>query len=98
MGIYTKSQGQIGLRMIKEKDDAAMLFSELRDKEVISIRQCRKLGHVSDIEFDCCKGCIEKIHVPGKGKLCNLFNQEPDCVICFCDIKQIGPDIILVDI
>ena len=34
-----------------------MLFSELRDKEVISIKECRKLGHVSDIEFDYCKGC-----------------------------------------
>ncbi|MBE5885804.1 MAG: YlmC/YmxH family sporulation protein [Lachnospiraceae bacterium] len=75
-----------------------MLFSELRQKEVISIKECRKLGHVSDIEFDCHKGCIEKIHVPGRAKFCNLFNQEPDYVICFCDIKQIGPDIILVDI
>ena len=86
------------MRMLKEKGGGIMLFSELRDKEVISIRQCCKLGHVSDIEFDCCKGCIEKIHVPGRAKLCNLFHQEPDCVICFCDIKQIGADIILVDI
>ncbi len=75
-----------------------MLFSELREKEVISIRECRKLGHISDIEFDCHKGCIEKIHVPCRHKLCNFFSQEPDYVICFCDIKQIGSDIILVDV
>ncbi len=75
-----------------------MLFSELRDKEVISIKECRKLGHVSDIEFDYCKGCIEKIHVPGRHKICGFWSQEPDYVICFRDIKQIGPDIILVDI
>ncbi len=75
-----------------------MLFSELREKEVISIRECRKLGHVSDIEFDSHKGCIEKIHVPCRPRFCNLFSQEPDYVICFCDIKQIGPDIILVDV
>ncbi len=84
--------------MIKEKGVVVMLFSELCEKEVISVRQCCKLGRVSDIEFDACKGCIEKIHVPGRGKLCNLFRKEEDCVICFCDIKQIGPDIILVDI
>lgn len=75
-----------------------MLFSELREKEVVSIRECRKLGHVCDIEFDCKKGCIEKIYVPAGNKWCNLFHQEPDYVICYCDIKQIGPDIILVDV
>lgn len=75
-----------------------MLFSELREKEVISIRECRKLGHVSDIEFDCHKGCIEKIHVPCRPRLFHFWGQEPDYVICFCDIKQIGPDIILVDV
>lgn len=75
-----------------------MLFSELREKEVISIRECRKLGHVSDIEFDCNKGCIEKIHVPCRTRFFNFLSQEPDYVICFCDIKQIGPDIILVDV
>ena len=75
-----------------------MLFSELREKEVISIKECRKLGHVSDIEFDCQKGCILKIHVPCRPRLCNFFEREPDYVICYCDIKQIGPDIILVDV
>ncbi len=75
-----------------------MLFSELKEKEVISVNECRKLGHISDIEFNHCKGCIEKVYIPCRPKLCNLFGQEPDYVICFSDIKQIGPDIILVDV
>lgn len=77
-----------------------MLFSELKSKEVINLRDCRKLGHVADFEFDQCTGCIQKLIVPGCG--CNrfkgFFGGEPDFVICYRDIKQIGPDIIIVDI
>ena len=38
-----------------------MLFSELKCKDVINIRDCKKLGHVCDLEFDECSGCICKI-------------------------------------
>lgn len=76
-----------------------MLFSELRCKEVINIRDCRKLGRVHDMEFNTCTGCIEKIIIPSAcGKFAGIFPTEPDFIICFKDIKQIGPDIILVDV
>ncbi len=75
-----------------------MLFSELKDKEVVNIKDCRKLGHICDLEFDCQKGCILKVIIPGKGRFCNFFSPEPEQTICYCEIKQIGPDIILVDI
>ena len=42
-----------------------MRFCEFRKKEVISIKDCKRLGHVCDMEFDECKGCIQKIMVPG---------------------------------
>lgn len=75
-----------------------MLFSELRCKEVINIRDCKKLGRVQDLEFNPCNGCIEKIFIPACGKFGSFFPTEPDFVICFNEIKQIGPDIILVDV
>lgn len=76
-----------------------MLFSELRCKEVINVRNCKKLGKVQDIAFNPCNGCIEKIFIPAcGGKLGCFFPMEPDYVICFQEIKQIGPDIILVDV
>lgn len=75
-----------------------MLFSELKCKSVINIRDCRCLGKVSDLEFDECNGCIRKIMVPRGNKFCNIFKVESDYVIPYRDIKQIGPDIILVDI
>ncbi|MCD7737493.1 MAG: PRC-barrel domain-containing protein, partial [Lachnospiraceae bacterium] len=29
-----------------------MLFSELKNKEVIDIKDCKKLGKIQDLEFD----------------------------------------------
>lgn len=75
-----------------------MLVSELKSKEVISIKDCRKLGHVCDLEFDECSGCVKKIIVPGGCHMFRLFQEEPSISIPFSHIRQIGPDIILVDI
>lgn len=75
-----------------------MLFSEFKAKDVINIKDCRKLGRVCDLEFDPCSGCICKIMVPGGNRLFGFLNCEPNMAIPFKDIKQIGPDIILVDI
>lgn len=77
-----------------------MLFSDLKCKDVINLRDCKKLGRINDLEFDECSGQICKVMVPGCGnnKLFHLFNTEPDYCIPFKDIKQIGPDIIIVDI
>lgn len=76
-----------------------MLFSELHAKEVINIRDCKRLGCVTDFEFDECSGCIHKLIVPGSAnKLCNLFKCDQNYEIPYNQIKQIGPDIILVDI
>lgn len=75
-----------------------MLFSELKRKEVINIRDCRSLGRVSDLEFDECGGCICKIIVSDGCKCFSLFSTDKIFEICFKDIRQIGPDIILVDI
>lgn len=76
-----------------------MLFSEFKEKDVINMRNCKNLGNVNDLEFDECSGHIHKIIINGNAnKLCNLFCSEPEHVICYKDIKQIGPDIILVDV
>ncbi len=75
-----------------------MLFSELKCKDVVNIRDCRKMGHVTDFAFDECTGCIEKIIVPGVNRVKSFFGNDTEYVICYKDIKQIGPDIILVDV
>ncbi len=75
-----------------------VLFSDFKNKEVINIRDCRCLGRVTNLEFDECNGCICKIVVNECGRLFCLFRCEAEIVVPYKDIKQIGPDIILVDI
>lgn len=70
---------------------------ELRQKEVININDAQRLGYVSDVEVSLNKGEIEAIVVPGKMKLFN-FGKQDDLVITWDKIKQIGEDIILVDV
>ncbi len=75
-----------------------MLFSELKCKEVINLKDCRCLGKIGDLEFDECSGQICKVIIPGKNKFSSWFGNEPEYVIPFNHIKKIGPDIIIVDI
>ena len=75
-----------------------MRFSELKSKDVINLRDYKKLGRICDLEFDECSGKICKVIVPSGNKFCNFFNTDPDYCIPYKDIKQIGPDIIIVDI
>lgn len=75
-----------------------MLFSELKCKNVINLKDCKVLGKVSDLEFDERTGCIHKLYVPRGNKWENLFKCCDDYCIAYRDIKQIGPDVILVDI
>lgn len=75
-----------------------MLYSEFKKKEVINIKDCQRLGRVTDFEFDECSGQICKIIVSGGSSFFDWFNCEPDYTIPYCDIKQVGPDIILVDV
>ncbi|MFI3175953.1 MAG: YlmC/YmxH family sporulation protein [Eubacteriales bacterium] len=75
-----------------------MTFLELRKKEVINICNCKNLGHVTNLEFDACTGQICRVIIGGDSSFLNLFSCEPECVVPYKDIKQIGPDIILVEI
>ncbi len=78
-----------------------MLISDFRKKEVINMRDCRKIGHVIDLEFDECSGCIRKIKVSDRPCFCSyfpFFPGEAEIEIVYKEIRQIGPDIIVVDI
>ena len=49
-----------------------MRICDLRQKEVINIRDCQRLGYVADIDFDVCTGCICQLIVPGPAKFCGF--------------------------
>lgn len=75
-----------------------MRLCELREKEVINMCSCKKLGSVEDLEFNLCDGCIEALVVPQHVKFCGIFGSESEYVIPFECIKKIGQDIIMVEI
>lgn len=75
-----------------------MRISDLKQKEVINICDCRRLGFVGDVDFDMESGCLLAIIVPGPGCFCGFLVREKEYVIPFCDIRQVGPDIILVNV
>lgn len=75
-----------------------MRICDLRQKEVINICTCCTLGCPIDVVIDDCTGCVLFLIVPGPGKLCSFLGRDTEYVIPWNCIKQIGCDIILVEI
>ena len=75
-----------------------MRLYDLKEKEVINICDCRRLGFVSDVVFEFPSGCIAAIIVPGPGHICGIFGRDTEYVIPFRCVRQIGSDIILVEV
>ena len=75
-----------------------MRICDLRHKEVINCRDGERLGFVCDIEFDICTGCVISLIVPGPCKIWGIIGRDHEFVIPWKCIRQIGSDIILVDV
>ena len=71
---------------------------DFKHKEVINIKDARRLGYVQDVTADLETGTITSIIVPGNNKMFNIFSTNNEIVIPWNKIKAIGEDIILVDI
>ncbi len=71
---------------------------DFKHKEVINIRDARRLGYVHDVTADLETGTITSIIVPGNNKMFNIFSTNNEIVIPWDKIKAIGEDIILVEI
>ena len=71
---------------------------DFRHKEVINIRNGRRLGNVLDVTADLKTGTIKSIIVPGSpAKFFGIFATGDDITIPWENITCIGDDIILVD-
>ncbi len=73
-------------------------FTQLQCKEVICIRDGRRLGFISDIQVEVPEGKVTAIVVPGPGKLLGLGAPNTEFIIPWDCIRKIGPDIVLVDV
>lgn len=72
-------------------------INELKDKQVLSIKDASVIGFVSDIEFDTNLGKITSVIVTGKNKGFSLLSRGEDIVIPFEKLEVIGNDSILVN-
>jgi YlmC/YmxH family sporulation protein len=72
--------------------------SDLAEKEVITYKDGRNLGPISDIEVDLEEGRVEAIIVPVPGKFLSFFSRDNDYVIPWKNIVNIGVDVILVEL
>lgn len=73
-------------------------FTRLCCKEVVSIRDGRRLGYVSDARVEIPEGHVLALIVPGRGRCFGLLGRREDYVIPWHCIRRIGPDIVLVDV
>ena len=71
---------------------------DFKHKEVINIKDGKRLGFVQDVCAELGTGNITSIIVPGKNKFINIFSNGSEITIPWENIKCIGEDIILVEI
>ena len=74
-----------------------MTLSELRTKEVINVRNGKRLGRVMDLEFNVERNCITALIVPAETSLMQTLRGEKcGTVIPWEEVRRIGDDVILV--
>ena len=71
--------------------------TELRCKEIISIRDGRRYGYVGDVEVDLEAGRVRALVVPGRRRLFGLLGREEDRIFPWESVRRFGADIILVE-
>lgn len=71
-------------------------ITELKDKQVVSIKDASVVGFVSDIEFDTETGTLSSVVITGKSKGISFLGRGEDIVIPWDKIEVIGNDSILI--
>ncbi|MCR4420019.1 MAG: YlmC/YmxH family sporulation protein [Clostridia bacterium] len=72
--------------------------SELRLRDVVNVRDGRRLGLIKDLELDVENGKVKAIILPGATRLLGLLGRAEDVVIPWEQIKRLGVDVILVEL
>ena len=71
-------------------------IAELRNKQVVCVKNGKVLGYISDIELDTQSGSLISIIIYGRPRFLGLFGKTEDIVIPWNDIEVIGPETVLV--
>ncbi|MBE6728307.1 MAG: YlmC/YmxH family sporulation protein [Ruminococcaceae bacterium] len=71
-------------------------IDELRNRQVVCVKNGCVLGYVSDIELDTETGKLTSLVIYGKPKLFGVLGHENDIIIPWEEIVVIGNETILV--
>ncbi len=71
-------------------------IDELKNKQVVCVKDGGVLGYVSDVELDTDSGKLISLVIFGRFKVLGLFGKDSDIVIPWEQIEVIGGDTILV--
>ena len=72
-------------------------IGELRNKQIVCVKNGCVLGFVSDVDIDISSGNIAALVIFGRLRLLGLLGREDDIVIPWKDISVIGSETILVN-
>ena len=64
-----------------------MRISDLKQKEVININDCKRLGFVGDVDFDMETGCMIAIIVPGAWVHLRIFGKREG--VCYSFLQYL---------
>lgn len=71
-------------------------IADMRNKQVVCIKNGCVLGYVYDVEFNTADGSLTSVIIPGRPRFFGLLGHDEDIVIPWSEIEVIGPETILV--
>ncbi len=71
-------------------------IGDLRNKQVVCIKNGCVLGFISDVEINTSSGNLEAIVIFGRPRFLGLLGREDDIVIPWSEIDVIGQETVLV--
>ena len=72
-------------------------IDDLRNKQVVCVKNGCVLGFISDVEMDTLNGTLTSIIIFGRLRFFGLLGREEDIVIPWKDISVIGNETVLVN-
>ena len=72
-------------------------IADLRNKQVVCVKNGCVLGYVYDVEFNTASGALSALVIPGRPRALGLFGHEEDIIIPWSEIEVIGQETILVN-
>ena len=75
-----------------------MKLSELSKKDIINIKDGKRIGKIVDVEFDVNNGYMIRFIIESSNVIKSIFSNSEELTIKFSQIKKLGEDVILIDI